>query len=53
MTDVAAARLGRQKRRSGKNVLTETKLTLLDGLLRRRAKMNGVAVVLLWVTKIQ
>lgn len=43
MTDAVTARLGGGKG-SGKDVLTESKLTLLDGLLRRRPKVNGDAV---------
>lgn len=42
MTDAVTARLGGGKG-SGKDVLTESKLTLLDGLLRR-PKVNGDAV---------
>lgn len=49
MIDVAASRHGRRKGRCGKNVLTESQITLLDGLLRRRAKVNRDAVDLLWV----
>lgn len=43
MTDAVTARVGGGKG-SGKDVLTESKLTLLGGLLRRRPKVNGDAV---------
>lgn len=39
----SSSQTGRRKKESGKDVLTETKLTLLDGLLRRRTKENGDA----------
>lgn len=35
---------GRWKRKSGKDVLIESKLTLLDGPLRRRPRANGDSV---------